>query len=177
MIFNKTVLEGVYMIELEKIEDDRGFFARMWDGEEFAEQGLNNNLAQCSISLNKKKGTIRGLHYQSDPCQEVKLVTCLSGRIFDVVLDLRPNSTTFKKWISIELTSDNYKMCYIPEGFAHGFQTLEDNVKVFYQMSKKFVPDYYRGVKWNDPTFNIKWPMEPTIISKKDSSFPLFELK
>ena len=171
MIFLETILKGVYVIELEKIEDVRGFFARSWCEKEFENQGLNSKLVQCNISFNEKKGTIRGMHYQDKPYEEVKLVRCTKGAIYDVIIDLRENSTTFKQWISIQLTEGNRKMLYIPEGFAHGFQTLEDNTEVFYQMSEFFNPDASKGYRWNDKSFLIDWPIENKIISFKDNNY------
>jgi len=173
MIFTKTEFDGVYIIELEKIEDDRGFFARYYDIKKFKEMGLNPKIAQCSISFNKKKGTIRGMHYQIQPFQEEKLVYCNKGKIFDVIIDLRPKSKTFKKWLGITLDSHN-KIIYIPKGFAHGFQTLQNNTLVNYQISEFLMPEYSRGIKWNDSNFQIKWPLKPTIISKKDQSYQQF---
>jgi len=174
MKFKKTKLEGTYVIELEKQEDERGFFARVWDKKQFQNMGLSYEIQQCSISFNKKKGTMRGMHYQEPPYEEVKLVRCTKGKIFDVIIDLRKNSTTFKKWISVELSAENHKIIYVPEGFAHGFQTLEDNTEVFYQMSQFYNPDSARGVKWDDKAFNIKWPLKPTLLSEKDQSYEDF---
>ncbi len=170
MKFINTKIQGVIVIEPEKIKDKRGFFARSWDFDEFKKNGLNVKIKQCSISYNKKRGTIRGMHYQKKPYEEAKIVTCNSGKIFDVIIDLRPKSKTFKKWISGELSEENLRMNYIPEGCAHGFQTLKDNTIVQYQMSQIFKPKYYMGVRWNDSLFNISWPLKPTNISKKDTS-------
>ena len=175
MIFTEVNLKGVYLIEIEKIEDERGFFARSWDQKKFEEYGLNSKLVQCNISFNKKKGTIRGMHYQELPYQEPKLVRCTKGRIFDVAIDLRKDSKTYKKWFSVELTEDNYKMFYIPEGFAHGFQTLEDNCEVFYQVSQHYIPAAEKGIRWDDPAFNIKWPLKPMNLSKKDLAWDLYQ--
>ena len=174
MIFSETKLSGAYIVEIEKIKDERGFFARTWDKGEFSKRGLGSEFVQTSISLNKKKGTIRGMHYQTKPYEENKIVRCTKGRIFDVIIDLRPDSKTFKKWHSVELSETNYKMLYIPKGFAHGFQTLEDNSEVFYQISQYYNSKYSRGVSCNDKTFQIKWPLEITVISQKDSSHPIF---
>jgi dTDP-4-dehydrorhamnose 3,5-epimerase len=175
MIFNKTEFNGVYIIELEKKTDERGFFARAWDKKKFEEHGLNSKLIQCNISFNKKKGILRGMHYQIAPYEEAKLIRCTKGKIFDVVIDLRSKSNTFKQWFGIEISDENYKMLYVPEGFAHGFQTLEDNTEVFYQMSEMYMPDYVRGVRYNDEIFNIGWPITPTIISEKDRIYPSFK--
>jgi len=174
MIFTKTTLEGAYVIEIEKLNDQRGFFGRTWDCKEFEQHGLNPNLVQCNISYSKKRGTLRGIHYQITPFEEAKLIRCTRGMIFDIIIDLRKSSKTFKKWVSFELSNNNYKMLYVPEGFAHGFQTLEDNTEVFYQMSQFYNPDSERGVRWDDKTFNIKWPLKPTLISEKDKSYEDF---
>jgi len=173
MIFNKTPLKNLLVIEPEKLEDERGFFARTWDQEIFREIGLNSKIVQCSISSNKKKGTLRGLHIQLAPYEEAKIVRCTRGRLFDIIVDLRENSPTFKKWFSIELSADNYKMVYVPEGCAHGYQTLEDNTEAAYQMTQFFKPDHSSGVRWDDPSFNIKLPLEITVISKKDTMWNL----
>jgi len=175
MIFKKTNLEDAYVIELEKLEDERGFFARVWDSKKFLENNLNPNLVQCNISQSKLKGTIRGLHYQKNPFEENKLIRCTKGKIFDVLLDLRPKSKTFKKYAGFELSEDNHRMVYVPEGFAHGFQTLENNSEVFYQVSQFYSPDSENGIRWNDPTFQIKWPLKVTEISQKDQNWKLFK--
>jgi len=172
--FTETRLKGSYIIEPELIEDERGFFARSWCQNEFKEYGLNPNLVQCNISFNKKKGTLRGMHYQVAPHEEAKLVHCTKGAIYDVIIDLRSSSLTFKQWIALKLTAENYKMLYIPEVFAHGFQTLEDNTEIFYQMSESYHPECARGIRWNDPTFNIKWPVDEQIISEKDLQYLSF---
>lgn len=171
MIFKETKLSGAFVIELEKIVDDRGFFARTWDNKEFEEHDLNTKLVQCNISFNKKKGTLRGMHYQIPPYEEAKLVCCIKGKIYDVIIDLRPHSKTYKNWLAVELAVDNNKMIFVPEGFAHGFQTLEDNTKVFYQMSQFYNQESSRGIRWNDESFDIKWPIKPSIISEKDLSY------
>jgi len=174
MIFVETELQGAFVVKLEKFEDERGFFARSWCRREFESQGLNPNLLQCNISFNRKKGTLRGMHYQAPPNEEAKLVRCTMGAIYDVIIDLRPDSSTFKQWISLEMTSENKKMIYIPEHFAHGFITLEDNTEVFYQMSEFYAPDFARGIRWNDPVFRIQWPIEPVTLSEADRNFPDF---
>ena len=174
MLFTETKLKGTFVIEPEKLEDERGFFARIWDHQEFKEAGLNPKIAQCSISKNKKKGIIRGLHYQLPPYQETKLVRCTRGKLYDVIIDLRPDSKTFKQWFGIELSEENYKMIYVPEDFAHGYQTLVDNTDIAYQMSIEYLPKFYTGVRWDDPAFNIKWPLTPSIISKQDKKWELF---
>lgn len=174
MIFRETELEGVYIIEPEKKYDERGFFARAWCAEEFEAKGLVSRFVQCNISYNKVKGTVRGMHYQCKPYEETKLVRCTRGVIFDVVIDLRPESPTYCKWLALQLSGRNYKMLYIPGGFAHGFQTLEDDTEVFYQMSEFYHPECSRGIRWNDPFFKIVWPEEIKLISEKDSSYPDF---
>jgi dTDP-4-dehydrorhamnose 3,5-epimerase len=176
MIFAETMLKGVFIIEPERLEDERGFFARTWCRRVFEEHGLNSQLAQCSISFNRTRGTLRGMHYQDEPYGEAKLVRCTHGTIYDAVIDLRRGSPTFKRWIGLELTADNHRMLYIPEGFAHGFQTLEEHAEVFYQMSQFYAPDYARGVRWNDPAFDIRWPAAVSVISERDRSYPDFIL-
>jgi dTDP-4-dehydrorhamnose 3,5-epimerase len=168
MRFIQTNLKGAYILEPEKLEDERGFFARSWCQKEFSDRGLNPNLVQCNISFNKKKGTIRGMHLQIPPFAEAKLVRCTRGAIYDVIVDVRPDSLTYKQWIGVELTAENHKALYVPEGFAHGFQTLEDNTEVFYQMSEFYAPECARGFRWNDPTFNINWPEQVSAISVRD---------
>lgn len=172
MRFLEIALPGTYVIELEPISDERGFFARSWCRDEFQRHGLNPNLVQCNISFNKNRGTLRGMHYQVKPFEECKLVRCTSGAIYDVIVDLRPDSPTFRKWVGIELNAKNRRMLYAPEGVAHGFQTLEDNTEVFYQMSESYRPEAARGVRWDDPTFGISWPLGEVILSERDASFP-----
>ena len=176
MIFTGTKLKNAYIIEPERLEDYRGFFARTFCTREFNTYGINSKFVQCNISFNISKGTLRGMHYQSKPHEEAKLVRCTMGAIYDVVIDLRPESNTFREWVSIELTSENRKMVYIPEGFAHGFLTLEDNTEVFYQMSEFYAPESSRGVRWNDPAFNILWPADVNVISEKDKTYPDFKV-
>ena len=162
------------MVEPERLEDERGFFARTWCKKEFMTQVGHADFVQCNISFNKKKGTLRGMHYQTAPHEEAKLVRCTSGAIYDVLVDLRPDSPTFKKWLSFELTAENRRMVYIPEGVAHGFITLQDNTEVFYQMSEFYAPEHARGVRWNDPVFGIQWPIEVRIISERDRVYADF---
>ena len=171
MKFFETELKGSYIIELEKLEDERGFFTRIWDKKKIQDKGLDSDLVQMSFSFTKKKGTLRGMHFQKKPFEETKLVRCTRGKIFDVIIDLRAESNTYKKWIGMELKSDDFKMLYIPEGFAHGFQTLEDNTEVFYQVSNWFSPEHERGIRWDDKELDIKWPIDNPIISKKDLSY------
>lgn len=175
MIFTETKLGGAFIIEVEKIKDERGFFARTWDQKKMEGHGLNSKIFQCNISFNKKKGTLRGLHYQVAPFKEAKLVRCSRGRIFDVIIDLRGKSKTYKEWLGVELSEKNYKMLYVPEGFAHGFQTLEDDTEVFYQMSQIYAPKCAKGIRWNDDVFKIRWPLKPSIISEKDLSYESFK--
>jgi len=172
--FKKTDLEGVYIIEAEKIADERGFFATSWDKITFEKNGINSELVQNNISFNHKKGTIRGMHWQINNFQE-KLVRCTKGKIFDVSVDLRRKSPTFKKWIGVELSEENHRMIYIPKLFAHGFQTLEDNSEVFYDMLEYYNPQGSRGFRFDDPTISISWPTKLTVISQKDKELPLFE--
>lgn len=174
MIFTETRLKGAFIIEPERLEDERGFFARTWCQREFEVRGLDPRLVQCNISFNRRKGTLRGMHYQVAPHEEAKLVRCTLGAIHDVIIDLRAGSPTFKQWEAVELTAVNRWSLYIPGGFAHGYQTLEDDSEVFYQMSEFYYPESAAGVRWDDPTFAITWPMEPTVISAKDRSYPLF---
>jgi dTDP-4-dehydrorhamnose 3,5-epimerase len=164
-------LSGAYLIELDLVRDERGFFARTWCAEEFQQLGLKSKLAQCSISSNKSRGTLRGMHFQAEPYAETKLIRCSSGAIYDVIVDLRPHSPTYCKWFAAELTSANHKMLYVPEGFAHGFQTLVDNTELFYQISETYQAEYARGVRWNDPIFGIEWPISNPIISARDSAY------
>lgn len=171
MIFTETKLKGAFLIDIDKHEDERGFFARSWCMDEFAEQGLNDRLVQCNISFNKKRGTLRGMHYQAQPYEEAKLVRCTMGALYDVIIDLRSDSPTFKEWFSVELTAQNHGALYVPEGFAHGFQTLVDDTEVFYQMSEFFHPECARGVRWDDPAFRIPWPIARPILSKQDAEF------
>lgn len=176
MKFIKTKLDGAFIVEPELAKDERGLFARLWCQKEFSNNGLNPNLAQISIAFNHKKGTIRGMHFQVSPNEEAKLVRCTSGAIYDVIIDLRPASKTYKQWFSTEIVAESYKMIYVPEGFAHGYQTLEDNTEVVYHMSQFFSPEHYSGVRWNDPVFKIKWPSpENVIISDKDKNHPNFQ--
>ncbi|MGH7380667.1 MAG: dTDP-4-dehydrorhamnose 3,5-epimerase [Candidatus Methylomirabilales bacterium] len=174
MMFSETRLKNAFIIEPERREDERGFFARVWCQREFEEYGLNPNLVQCSISYNKKKGTLRGMHYQIKPHQEAKLARCTMGSIYDVIIDLRPESPTFMQHSAVVLSAENRKALYIPEGLGHGFQTLEDNTEVFYQMSEFYVPEAARGIRWDDPAFGITWPSGERIISDRDRSYPGF---
>jgi dTDP-4-dehydrorhamnose 3,5-epimerase len=176
MEFIETKIKGAFVIEPERLVDERGFFARIWSRDEFKDRGLNPSLVQSSISFNKKKGTLRGMHCQSPPHAEAKLVRCTLGAIYDVILDLRPDSPSFKQWFSVELSAENRKELYIPEGVAHGFQTLADNTEVSYQISEFHHPESARGVRWNDPDFGIRWPLPVTVISPKDSAYEGWKL-
>jgi dTDP-4-dehydrorhamnose 3,5-epimerase len=177
MIFTETKLHKSYILEIKKIEDDRGFFGRSWCRNELEEKGLNSNIAQANTSFSFKKGTLRGMHFQVHPNEETKLIRCVRGAIFDVIIDLRPDSPTFKEWIGVELTADNYKMLYVPEGFAHGFVTLTDNVEVYYNVTAFYTPGAERGIRWNDPQFEIDWPISPVVISDKDQAHPDFTIE
>ena len=174
MIFTETKLRGAYLLDLDKHEDERGFFARAWCVDEFKKHGLNQRLVQCNISFNKRWGTLRGMHYQGEPYEEAKLVRCTRGALYDVIIDLRRDSPTFKEWFSVELTAQNHRALYVPEGLAHGFQTLVDNTEVFYQMSEFYHPECTHGVRWDDPAFGIKWPSDPRIVSRQDREYADF---
>jgi dTDP-4-dehydrorhamnose 3,5-epimerase len=172
MIFKETKLKGAFIVELEPIKDHRGFFARSWCQKEFEAHGLNSDFLQANITFSSKKGTLRGLHYQIAPYEEIKLVRCTRGAIFDVIIDLRPGSPTYKQWLGTELTADNHKMIYIPAGFAHGYQIQADNTEVFYQVTQFYAPGHERGIRWDDPAFKIQWPrVEKRIVSEKDKSW------
>ena len=175
MEFLKTNLPGVFEILIEAKPDERGFFARTWCQKEFEAQGLASNLVQCSLSFNKRKGTLRGMHYQTAPHEETKLVRCTQGAIYDVVLDLRLKSPAFKEWVAVELTAEKRNMIYVPQGCAHGFLTLEDGAEVSYQMSEFQHAESARGVRWDDPAFQIKWPANVEVISERDRTYPDFQ--
>jgi dTDP-4-dehydrorhamnose 3,5-epimerase len=175
MKFKETEIKGAFLIDPEPLEDERGFFARTWCRKEFEQYGLNVDWVQCNISYNTRRGTLRGMHYQIAPYAEAKLVRCTMGAIYDVIIDLRPDSGSYRKWISAELSAENRKMIYIPQGFAHGFQTIVDHTEVFYQMSAFYAPEYARAVRWNDPQFNIHWPEADRIISEKDQKIKDFD--
>lgn len=174
MLFEKTIIGGVFRIYPDRKSDERGFFARTWCREEFEKAGLDTGLVQCSISFNARKGTLRGMHYQTAPFAETKLVRCTMGAIYDVILDLRRESPTFKKWVGLTLTAENREMVYIPKGCAHGFLTLDDNSEIFYQMTEFYKPEAARGVRWNDPAFAIEWLGNADIISERDRTLPDF---
>jgi len=176
MFFTETQLKGAYIIEIEKLTDNRGFFARAWCKNEFEAHGLTSRVVQTNVSSNKKKGTLRGMHYQIAPYEETKLVRCTRGAIYDVIIDLRPASPTYAQWVGVELTAENYKMLYVPERFAHSFQTLEEDSEVTYQVSQFYTPGSESGIRWDDPAFSIEWPLEVQVISDKDKSWPDYTL-
>jgi len=173
--FVPTPLAGAFVIELERINDDRGFFARTWCEREFTAHGLDARLAQCSVSFNERKGTLRGLHYQEAPFEETKLVRCTRGAIFDVIVDLRPESPSFRKWFAAELNAENCRALYVPVGFAHGFQTLVDRSEVFYQISEFYRPELARGIRWDEQALRIDWPLPDPIVSERDRLLPELE--
>jgi dTDP-4-dehydrorhamnose 3,5-epimerase len=175
LTFRETKLRGAFVVEPEIFEDERGFFGRSFSAKEFEAHGMNPRMAECNISFNKKRHTIRGMHFQLDPHAQAKLVRCTRGAIYDVIIDLRPDSPTFKQWIGEELTADNRRMLYIPTGFAHGFQTLEDSTEICYQVSDSYAPATAGGVRWNDPAFAIRWPsIDGITINQRDQSYPDF---
>jgi dTDP-4-dehydrorhamnose 3,5-epimerase len=172
MLFAETKLEGAFVVDLDLREDVRGFFARAFCRAEFEQHGLNGTIAQCNISFSERRGTLRGLHYQVPPRTECKLVRCIRGSIFDVIVDLRPSSSTWLKWVGVNLNADNRRAIFVPEGFAHGFQTLEDGSEVLYQVSQFYSPEHERGLRWNDPAIAIEWPIATSVISERDQSHP-----
>lgn len=175
MLFEATNLKNAFVIDLEIRDDHRGGFARTFCAKEFEQHGLKSTVAQCNMSFNYKKGTLRGMHYQLPPAAETKLVRCTSGAIYDVIIDMRPDSPTHLQHFGIELTADNRKALYIPEMFAHGYQTLTDDAEVIYQVGEFYSPGYEMGLRYDDPTFGIDWPMPVTVISEKDANWPAFE--
>ena len=176
MKFTPTKIPGAYLIEIEPHTDERGFFARSFCADEFQQHGLNTNFVQCNISFTSKRGTIRGMHYQIAPDTETKLVRCTRGAIYDVILDLRPQSPTFRQWVSAELTAANHRMFYIPSGCAHGLQTLVDDTEVFYQMAGLYNAASARGVRWNDLAFRIEIPLAVSVINDRDREYPNFTI-
>ena len=173
MRFSETRFKGVVVIDLEPQRDERGFFARAYCAEELAAHGLNPAIAQSSISFNRKKGTLRGMHWQIHPHEEDKMVRCTAGAIFDVVIDVRRASPTYGQWLGFELSAENRTSLYVAGGFAHGFLTLTDNAEVFYQMSVPYAPQMGRGIRWDDPDIGIKWPARPAVISERDRLYPM----
>jgi dTDP-4-dehydrorhamnose 3,5-epimerase len=175
MIFTETKLKGAFIIEIKQLSDERGFFGRSWCKREMEDHGLNGNVVQSNTSFSKAKGTIRGMHYQKHPYEETKLMRCTKGAIYDVIIDLRKDSPTFKQWIGLELTEDNYKMLYVPEKFAHGFITLTDNSEVTYLVTQFYTPGAEAGIRFDDPNFNIEWPVPVKVVSEKDIAHPDFD--
>lgn len=175
MIFQPTPLAGAFVVELERRKDERGFFARSFCQQEFERHGLNPRIAQCNVSFNAKRGTLRGMHYQAKPHEEAKLVRCTHGGVWDVIVDLRPDSRTFKLWHGVELSAENGRALYIPEGMAHGFQTLTDDAELLYLMSQFYHPESARGARWDDPAFGIDWPLANPHMSERDRTFPFFQ--
>lgn len=174
MIFTETRLPGAYVIEPQLLQDERGFFARSWCQREFEAHGLTSKVVQANLSYNRRKGTLRGMHYQLAPHEEAKLVRCTRGAILDVIVDVRPASSTAGQWIGVELTAENHRMLYVPEGFAHGFQTLADDTEVTYQVTEFYTPGAERGIRYDDPALAIEWPLEVTMISEKDRNWPAY---
>jgi dTDP-4-dehydrorhamnose 3,5-epimerase len=175
MIFTETNLRGAFIIEPERFEDERGFFARSWSSREFAAHGLDAQVMECNISFSRKKGTLRGMHFQADPYGQVKIVRCTMGEIHDVIIDLRHDSPTFTHWFGVDLTAQNRRILYVPKGFAHGFETLVDNTEVFYQTSAYYMPEAGRGVRWNDSAFGIAWPLAVEVINDRDRTYEDFK--
>ena len=174
MVFTECELDGAYIVDIERRVDDRGFFARSFCAREFADHGLKTAFVNVNLSVSHRRGTLRGMHYQVPPYSETKLIRCVRGAIHDVIIDLRPNSRTFTKWIGVDLTDANHRMLYVPDGFAHGFLTLTDDVEVTYQVTEFYQPGAERGVRHNDPAFGIQWPAEVAVISDKDRTWPDF---
>jgi len=175
MKFTKSKIDGAYVIEVEKFEDERGFVAYGWTERDFLAQGISAKFVEMIVSYSHRKGTLRGMHYQAEPFAQAKLVRCTQGAIYDVAIDLRHESPTYKQWHAVELTAHNRHMFYIPEGCAHGFQTLDDRTEVFYQISNVYAPDYYGGVRWDDPAFGVKWPDDERTIIARDREYPDFQ--
>jgi dTDP-4-dehydrorhamnose 3,5-epimerase len=173
MQFTPSRIPGAFFIDPQKIGDARGFFAMTWVPDQFRSRGLDAGLAQCNLAFNRKRGTLRGMHYQRAPHEQVKLIRCTRGALLDVIVDLREDSPTYRQWDSVELTADNHRMIYIPVGLAHGYITLEDATEAYYHASTLWAPEAESGVRWNDPAFGIKWPFEPTVISLKDADWPM----
>ena len=173
MIFQESPLAGAYTIELDRLEDERGFFARSYSAEEFAARGLPAAMPQSSVSFNARRGTLRGLHYQAEPHAEDKLVRCTAGAIYDVIVDLRPDSPTARRWFGVELSAANHRSLFVPKGLAHGFMTLRDDTEVLYMISVPYAPGFERGLRWNDPAIGISWPTAPSVVSARDAAYPL----
>lgn len=175
MKFSETKLEGAFIVDLQRLSDERGFFARSFCQDEFKEHGLIADVVQANLSWNESKGTLRGMHYQHDPYQETKFIRCTRGAIFDVIIDLRRDSPTYGDWLGVELTADNHRALYVPRDFAHGFITLEDQTEVSYLVSQGYQPGAEGGIRWNDPKFNVQWPIDPVCVSEKDANWPDFK--
>ncbi|MEZ6040488.1 MAG: dTDP-4-dehydrorhamnose 3,5-epimerase [Planctomycetaceae bacterium] len=174
MKFTETPVHGVWLVEPERHEDNRGFFARTWCAREFEQRGLDHRLVQCNVSYNRQRGTVRGMHFQKSPCEEAKLVRCTAGAVWDVVVDLRSDSETYLQHLAVQLDPVDHIAVYIPKGCAHGFQTLEDSTELLYQMTEYFSPDAASGVRWNDPLINVQWPIDVSVIAERDLQFPDF---
>jgi dTDP-4-dehydrorhamnose 3,5-epimerase len=174
MLFTETPLAGAFIIDIVALEDERGFFARTWSADELTKRGLDTTLVQCNIAWNPLKGTLRGMHFQRAPYEEVKIVRCTRGALFDVIVDLRRESPTFRQWTSVVLNADSRRMLYVPKGFAHGYLTLTDDVEAYYHVSAVYQPDSAGGVAWDDPAFGIEWPCQPAMISERDRAWPRF---
>jgi dTDP-4-dehydrorhamnose 3,5-epimerase len=175
MKFIETNVKGCLIIEPDRFDDDRGFFSKIWDVNEFRQHGLSTDFAQFNLAFNHRKGTLRGMHFQAVPHEEVKLVRCTRGAVFDVIVDLRRASPTYLQWSGVELSEENYRTYYVPQGCAHGYVTLTDRAEVTYNVSTGYAPQSARGVRWNDPVFGIKWPMQPTVINSRDNTYPDYE--
>jgi dTDP-4-dehydrorhamnose 3,5-epimerase len=171
--FTETRIPGAWIVDITPISDDRGFFAMTWEADAFAARGLDASFAQCNLAFNHRKGTLRGLHFQRAPHEQVKLVRCVRGAVYDVIVDLRPGSPAFRQWVGVELTADSRRMVYAPAGLAHGYVTLSDDAEVIYQASSPWARQSEGGVRWNDPAFAIEWPCEPVVISERDATWPL----
>jgi dTDP-4-dehydrorhamnose 3,5-epimerase len=176
MLFTELALPGAFVVHPERLQDSRGYFARTFCNDEFAARGLAGDFVQCSTSFNVRSGTLRGMHFQRAPYEEIKLVRCTRGAVFDVIVDLRPNSPGFCQWYALELTAGNGYAVYVPGGFAHGFQTLVDEAEVFYQMTERYHPEFAAGVRWNDPRFGIDWPIRPPFLLGKDANYEDFRI-
>jgi dTDP-4-dehydrorhamnose 3,5-epimerase len=174
MRFTETPLKGAFVIDIVALEDERGFFARTWSAEELTKRGLETTLVQCNVAWNPARGTLRGMHFQRAPQEEVKIIRCTRGALFDVIIDLRRDSPTYRQWTSVELDADSRRMLYVPKGFAHGYITLTDNVEAYYHVSAPYTPDCAAGVAWDDPAFAIQWPFAPAVISERDRAWPRF---
>lgn len=175
MRITESVLAGAFLVDIVRSEDERGFFARSYCADEFTAHGLSGEMRQCSLSFNARRGTLRGMHFQASPHEEEKLVRCTAGAVYDVIVDIRPQSPTRHRWLGTELTAANRRGLYIPRGFAHGFISLTDDAEVYYMISAPFAPGFDRGLRWNDPVLGIEWPLSPAVISERDAGFPLLD--